>query len=285
MRALGVLLAVLASATAEAAAVARLRWAATAARGTPHVKPLATDVGNAFGGSAASTMQPDEVQHAAARWNATPNATLAAGKVGLRVVKLSKGLKHKETVGELLDMAARLRSKMETVADKLRQEQVEMMKLQTIVGIFSLNLTLASRSLTATDAQARKTRENVKLLAAEGPPLNRSFEDLENGTAELEGVAGTLAVREGPSKLVQRLTALEASLSSAEGGDSLVALRHKFDHLSKSIAAFHQDVAKFTNVTLDGNLPGYIAEHVRLLSNLSNATGGLRGLRLPGRRC
>lgn len=201
------------------------------------------------------------------------------------MVKLSKGLKHKETVGELLDMAARLRSKIETVADKLRKQQVEMMKLQMIVGIFSLNLTIASRNLTATDALARKTREDVKLLAAEGPPLNSSFEELERGAAEVERTASNLTVRTGPSRLVRRLMALEAGLSSAEGGDSLAKIRYKFDHLGKSIAAFHRDVAKFTNRTLDNNLPGYIAEHVRLLSNLSNATGGLRGLRLPGRRC
>lgn len=194
---------------------------------------------------------------------------------------------HKEpTVGELLIMAARLRGRIDKLSASLRTAQVKMMGLQAVVGGFALNLTMASRNLTATNAQAELTRNNVRLMEEKHASLDQTFADLDNVTGTVEKSVKNLTVAKHVSPLLTRLNALEESLATADSESSLAAMRHQFVVFHKVVAAFNGTVADMMNRTEHQQLPEFEAEQRKLLTKLQRNSGGIDGkIDMPTVRC
>jgi len=189
-------------------------------------------------------------------------------------------------VGQLLIMAARLRGRIDKLSSSLRKTQVKMMSLQAVVGSFALNLTMASRNLTATNAQAELTRNNVRMMEKTHALLNQQFVDLENVTGTVEKSASNLTVAKHVSPLLTRLNTLETSLASTDSSKALHAMKYQFMAFHKVVASFNKTVADMMNRTFTAELPPFEAEQRRLFTNLQRNSGGIDGkIDLPTVRC
>jgi len=208
-------------------------------------------------------------------------------KLSLHVEKNARLEKRKEpTVGELLIMAARLRGRIDKLSTSLRTAQVNMMNLQAVVGGFALNLTMASRNLTATNAQAYLTRKNVQLMKEKHDSMNQSFADLENLTGTVEKSVGNLTVAKHVSPLLVRLNELETSLASADSETALSAMRYQFMAFHEVVGSFNETVAQMMNRTFTAELPPFQAEQRKLLTKLQRNSGGIDGkIDMPTVRC
>lgn len=225
--------------------------------------------------------------HAAPRLRARAASAAGARHLSLHAAKDARLEMRKEpTVGELLIMAARLRGRIDKLSTSLRKAQVKMMNLQAVVGGFALNLTMASRNLTATNAQAELTRNNVRLMQEQHDLLDHKFADLDNVTGTVEKSVGNLTVAKHVSPLLTRLNELETSLASADSESALAAMKFQFVAFHKVVASFNNTVADMMNRTFNITLPPFEAEQRKILTNLQRNSGGLDGkIDMPTVRC
>lgn len=211
----------------------------------------------------------------------------AAHHLSLRAANNARLKARKEpTVGELLIMAARLRGRIDKLSTSLRKTQVKMMNLQAVVGGFALNLTMASRNLTATNTQAEVTRNSVRSIHERRAKMNQSFVDLENVTGTLEKSAANLTVQKHVSPLLKRLDELETNLASTDSETALSAMKYQFMAFHKVVASFNKTVDDMMNRTFAVQLPVFEAEQRKLFVKLQRDSGGLDGkLDMPTVRC
>jgi len=195
-------------------------------------------------------------------------------------------IRKEPTVGELLIMAARLRGRIDKLSTSLRKAQVKMMSLQAVVGGFALNLTMASRNLTATNLQAELTRKNVDEMQEKHDSMNHSFTDLDNVTGTVEKSVGNLTVAKHVSPLLKRLDELETSLASADSASALAAMKYQFMAFHKVVTSFNETVVQMMNRTFTAEMPLFEEEQRRLFTKLQRNSGGLDGkIDMPTVRC